>query len=117
MWNELPGSARTEPPEGKSSPEELLAAAHASCYAMSLTAGLVRAGTPPEELHVSAQVTFDKIDDGWTVTASALEVLGRVPGASAEAFEAAAQAAGTGCPISRALRGNVEISVRATLEE
>lgn len=117
-FRDLPVSwgARTEAPAGQSSPEELLAAAHASCYAMALSAGLGRAGTPPEELHVSAQVTFDKVGDAWKVTASALEVLGRVPGASAEAFEAAAQAAKDGCPISQALKGNVELSVKATLE-
>lgn len=118
-FRDLPVSwgARTEAPEGKSSPEELLAAAHASCYAMALSAELGRAGTPPDELHVSAEVTFDKVGDGWKVIASALEVLGRVPGANAEAFEAAAQAAKDGCPISQALKGNVELSAKATLEE
>lgn len=110
-------AARTEAPGGKTSPEELLAAAHASCYAMAFSAGLARAGTPPEHLHVSAEVTFDKRDAGWTVISSALSVFGRVPGATHESFTQAAEAAKDGCPISRALAGNVELSVEATLEE
>lgn len=119
LFNDLPVSwaARTEEPEGKTSPEELLAAAHASCFAMALSGGLARAGTPPDELHVSADVTFDKVGDGWKVVSSALQVLGRVPGATAESFQAAAEAARDGCPISGALTGNVELSVDATLDE
>lgn len=118
LFNDLPVSwaARTEQPEGKTSPEELLAAAHASCYAMALSGGLARAGTPPEELHVSADVTFDKVGDSWKVVSSALQVLGRVPGATPESFQSAAEAARDGCPISGALTGNVELSVDATLE-
>jgi lipoyl-dependent peroxiredoxin len=110
-------AARTEAPGGKTSPEELLAAAHASCYAMSLSGSLTRAGTPPEHLHVSAEVTFDKLEAGWTVVSSALSVFGRVPGATHASFLEAAEAARDGCPISRALAGNVELSVDATLEE
>ena len=119
LFNELPVSwaARTEEPEGKTSPEELLAAAHASCYAMALSGGLARAGTPPDELHVSADVTFDKVGDGWKVVSSALQVLGRVPGATRESFQVAAEAARDGCPISGALAGNVALSVDATLEQ
>ncbi len=74
------------------------------------------AGTPPDELHVSAQVTFDQVGDGWAVTSSALQVLGRVPGCSDATFQAAAVAARDGCPISKALTGNVQLSVDATLE-
>jgi osmotically inducible protein OsmC len=119
MFTDLPVSwaSRTEEPEGRTSPEELLAAAHASCFAMALSGALARAGTPPEELHVSAQVTFDKVDDGWKVVSSALQVLGRVPGATHDSFQQAAEGARDGCPISGALRGNVELSVDATLEE
>ena len=119
LFNELPVSwaARTEEPEGKTSPEELLAAAHASCYAMALSGGLARAGTPPDELHVSADVTFDKVGDGWKVVSSALQVLGRVPGATRESFQVAAEAARDGCPISGALAGNVALSVDATREQ
>ncbi|MET1232131.1 MAG: OsmC family peroxiredoxin [Candidatus Limnocylindrales bacterium] len=108
-------AARTEAPGGKTSPEELLAAAHASCFAMALSAGLARAGTPPESLAVSAAVTFDKGDDGWGVRTSALTVRGRVPGATAASFAQAAEETRTGCPISKALLGNVELSVEASL--
>ncbi|HET7636156.1 MAG TPA: OsmC family peroxiredoxin, partial [Candidatus Limnocylindria bacterium] len=110
-------ASRTEAPDGRTSPEELLAAAHASCFAMALSGQLARAGTPPDELHVSASVTFDKVGDGWQVTASALQVLGHVPGCTREAFEAAAANAKDGCPISKALTGNVQLSVDATLDE
>jgi len=109
-------ASRTEAPEGRTSPEELLAAAHASCFAMAFSGGLAKAGTPPEHLHISAEVTFDKLEAGWTVVSSALTVIGRVPGSSHEAFVAAAEAAKDGCPISRALAGNVALSVEATLE-
>ena len=109
-------AARTESSDGKTSPEELVAAAHASCFAMAFSAGLGRAGTPPERLDVSADVTFDKVGDGWRVVSSALTVRGVVPGMSAEDFIAAADAAKDGCPISQALKGNVNLSVDATLE-
>ena len=109
-------AARTEAPEGKTSPEELLAAAHAACFAMALSGGLGRGGTPPERLDVSAEVTFDKVESGWKVVSSALTVHGVVPGISAEDFVAAAEATKDGCPISGALQGNVELSVVATLE-
>ena len=117
-FDSLPVSwaARTESPEGKTSPEELLAAAHAACFAMAFSGGLGRAGTPPERLEVSAEVTFDKVEAGWKVVSSALTVRGVVPGISAEDFVAAAEAAKDGCPISGALKGNVELSVVATLE-
>ena len=109
-------ASRTESPEGRTSPEELVAAAHASCYCMALSAGLARAGTPPEKLEVDAAVTFDKVGDGFKVVSSQLTVRGRVPGADADAFGKAAEAAKDGCPISQALKGNVELSVEATLE-
>lgn len=108
-------AARTEEPGGKTSPEELLAAAHAACFCMALSAGLGRAGTPPERLEVKATATFDKVGDSWKVTTMHLDVTGRVRGMSAEAFTEAARAASTGCPISKALHGNVEISVAAQL--
>jgi osmotically inducible protein OsmC len=110
-------AARTEAPGGKTSPEELLAAAHASCFAMAFSAGLNRAGTPPEKLAVRADVTFDKVEAGWKVVSSALKVEGTVPGATAASFREAAEAAKDGCPISQALKGNVELSVEATLLE
>jgi lipoyl-dependent peroxiredoxin len=109
-------AARTEASGGKTSPEELLAAAHAACFSMALAAGLGRGGTPPERLNVKATVTFDKVGEAWKVTTSELEVHGKVPGLSAEKFAAAASAASTGCPISGALHGNVAITVVAKLE-
>jgi lipoyl-dependent peroxiredoxin len=119
LFQDLPVSwaSRTESPDGRTSPEELLAAAHASCYAMALSGELGRAGTPPEHLHVEAEVHFEKLDAGWTVVSSTLTVLGHVPGATHDSLTQAAQAAKDGCPISRALKGNVELSVQATLEE
>jgi osmotically inducible protein OsmC len=110
-------SSRTEAPEGRTSPEELLAAAHAACFSMALSGALARAGTPPDHVHVSAAVTFDKVGDAWTVTRSELDVVGTVPGLDEAAFEAAAEEAKTNCPISRALAGNVELGVSATLED
>ena len=117
IFTDIPVSwpSRIEP-QGPTSPEELLAAAHAACYAMAFSGGLARRGTPPEHLHVEAEVTFDKIGDGWGVTSSRLMVLGHVDGISAADFEAAAQDAKDGCPISSALKGNLEITVDATLE-
>lgn len=119
LFTDLPvsWSARTEAPAGQTSPEELLAAAHASCFAMALSGALVRAGTPPDHLHVSAAVSFHKVGDGYSVTRSEIDVVGVVPGADEAGFDAAAQGTGTGCPISRALAGNVEITVSAALED
>jgi osmotically inducible protein OsmC len=113
---ELTWRARAEDAPAGTSPEDLIAAAHAGCFAMALSGALGRAGTPPERLEVSAEVTFDKLEAGWRVVSSALTVHGKVPGMSAADFEAAAQATKDGCPISVALAGNVALSVEATLE-
>ncbi len=110
-------ASRTARSEGKTSPEELIAAAHASCYAMAFSGDLTDAGTPPRSLDVTATVTFEKTDAGWHVASSRLEVRGVVPGLDQAAFETAAAAARDGCPVSQALRGNVEISVAATLDQ
>jgi osmotically inducible protein OsmC len=83
---------------------------------MALSAGLARAGTPPQTLNVSAAVTFDRVGDGFGVVSSALEVRGRVPNIDQAAFQQAAEAAKDGCPVSKALKGNVEMSVKASLE-
>ncbi len=107
--------SRIEAPGGRTSPEELLAAAEASCFSMALSAGLGRAQHPPERLDVTATATFDKVGDAWKVTTMELDVVGKVPGLSPAEFEKAAKAASEGCPISSALRGNVAISVRARL--
>jgi lipoyl-dependent peroxiredoxin len=118
LFRDLPVSwaSRTEAPEGRTSPEELLAAAHAACYAMAFSGGLARRNTPPEHLHVEAEVTFDKVGEAWSVVSSRLTVIGHVDGISDADFDAAAQEAKDGCPISRALKGNVEITVEPTLE-
>jgi lipoyl-dependent peroxiredoxin len=108
-------AARTETSDGRTSPEELVAAAHAACFCMALSNGLAKAGHPAERLDVSAEVAFEKADAGWRVASSTLTVEGRVPGMSAEDFTAAANAAKDGCPISKALQGNVELSVQASL--
>jgi lipoyl-dependent peroxiredoxin len=117
-FTELPVSwaARTEQSDGKTSPEELVASAHAACFSMALSAGLGRGGNPPTKLEVDATVTFDQVDGGWKVASSALKVVGQVPGLDAAGFQAAAEAAKDGCPISGALKGNVELSIEATLE-
>jgi lipoyl-dependent peroxiredoxin len=118
LFSDLPvtWASRTEEPNGKTSPEELIAAAHASCFAMALSHGLATAGTPPQQLRVSASVTFDNVDGGFRVTSSSLTVRGRVPGLDAAAFQQAAEAARDNCPVSQALRNNVALSVDAALE-
>jgi osmotically inducible protein OsmC len=108
-------ASRTERSNGKTSPEELVAAAHASCYSMALSHGLGEAGTPPEKLEVSATVTFAQVEGGWKVASSALTVKGTVPGIDEAGFKKAAEDAKDGCPISGALKGNVELSVEASL--
>jgi len=95
-------------------PEELIAAAHAGCFTMALSAQLGNAGLVPETLETEATVTFDKLDQGWTVTGIHLAVKGKVPKADAAAWDKATQAAKTGCPISRLL--NTTISMDAQLE-
>lgn len=109
-------AARTEESAGRTSPEELLAAAHAVCYAMSLSGNLARRETPPERLEVSATATFEKGDTGFRVGSMTISVRGRVPGIEAADFQEAAGAAEAGCPISNAIRGNVEIRLEAELD-
>lgn len=110
---EVTWQARVERTDDTTSPEELLAAAHASCYCMGLSHELDQAGNAPERLEATAAVSFVA---GEGVKSSHITVTGRVPGIDQAAFEEAARAAGEGCPISGALKGNVEISVEATLE-
>lgn len=105
--------ARSEEQSGdKTSPEELIAAAHASCFSMALAGALARAGTPPERLQTSATVTFVP---GTGITRSALTVRGTVPGLDAEGFAAAAEGAKQNCPVSQALAGVPEITLDAAL--
>jgi osmotically inducible protein OsmC len=106
-------ASRSEEPGGKTSPEELLAAAHASCFSMALSSGLTKAGTPPDRLEVTATATFQP---GEGVTSMVLEVVGVVPGADEAAFGEAAEAAKEGCPISKALTGIPSITLEATLK-
>ncbi|MDX6387339.1 MAG: lipoyl-dependent peroxiredoxin [Gaiellaceae bacterium] len=105
--------ARAEEPGGKTSPEELIAAAHATCFSMALSHGLAQAGHAPEELRTSATVTFQP---GEGITKIALDVAGRVPGVDEAAFTEAAQQAKENCPVSKALAGVPEISLTARLE-
>lgn len=109
--------SRTAGHEGRTSPEELLAAAHATCYSMAFSNLLAKNGTIAERLDVRVDVTADKREAGWTVLSSAIKVTGVVPGIDAEAFGRIAAEAKDGCPISRALAGNVELSVEPTLVE
>lgn len=103
---------RAEEGESATSPEELIAAAHASCFSMALSHGLTQAGTAPDELRVSAVVSFQP---GQGITGSHLDVQGRVPGLDQAAFEEAAAAAAANCPVSKALAG-VEITHAAVLD-
>jgi lipoyl-dependent peroxiredoxin len=110
-------ASRVEQPNGRTSPEELVAAAHATCYAMALSFTLTGMGNPPDRLEVTATVSLDpKQGGGVEVTQSALEVTGVVPGLDQAGFQAAAEQAELGCPISNALRNNVRITVQATLQ-
>ena len=109
--------ARTEEPGGKTSPEELIAAAHAACYAMAFSNTLAGAGHPPEQLNVSATVVFSpKSGGGFAVSDSRLVVRGRVPGLDQARFAELARQGEQGCPVSNALRNNVQIHLDATLE-
>jgi osmotically inducible protein OsmC len=103
---------RAEDPDGWTSPEELIAAAHASCFSMALAHALAQGGTPPKNLSTSATVTFVP---GTGITKSAIDVEGNVPGTDDDGFRQAAESAKENCPVSQALKGNVELSVTARL--
>ena len=106
-------ASRTEDPAGKTSPEELIAAAHAACFSMSLAHALAEAGNEPERLGTSAEVTFVP---GTGITKIALEVTGRVPGLDEAGFKEAAEGAKQNCPVSQALAAVPEITLEATFE-
>ena len=110
-------ATRTENPNGNTSPEELMAAAHASCYAMALSLVLGERGTPPESIDVQAACTLDDVPEGFRITTMDLDVRGRVPGINAEGFRSAAEHAHQICPVSNALKDNVEVRVNTTLED
>jgi osmotically inducible protein OsmC len=109
-------ASRFGEPEGKTSPEELIAAAHAACFTMALGSILAARRTPPERLRVTATVTLETSGTP-TIASSQLDAHGVVPGADAASFDRAAQEAERDCPVSRALRGSAEIGVHATLDE
>jgi osmotically inducible protein OsmC len=108
-------ASRTERSDGKTSPEELIAAAHAACFAMALSNTLASDGNPPEQLTVNAVCTFQQVEGGFKISTMDLDVHGKVPGLDVAGFEQAVQKAGQGCPVSNALRNNVEIRVNAFL--
>ena len=116
---ELPVSwaSRTEQPDGKTSPEELIAAAHASCFAMALALVLGENHTPPDRLVVTAGCKLDEVNGAPRITSVELTVRARVRALEAVDLERIVAQAGALCPVSNALRGNVEISVRAELDE
>ena len=109
-------ASRIEESDGRTSPEELLAAAHASCYSMAFGNELFKRGFLAERLSVTANVTLDLTDAGRRVISSALTVSGIVPGIDAATFAEIAEVAKNGCPISNALKGNVSLTVEPTLE-
>lgn len=104
--------ARAEEPNGKTSPEELIAAAHSACFSMALSAALAKAGNPPTSLDTTAEVTFQP---GTGITGIVLKVTGDVPGMSAEQFQEAAEGAKSGCPVSQAL--SVPITLQASFAD
>ena len=105
---------RAEEGEG-TSPEELIAAAHASCILMALAGGLARAQTPPTKLESEATATFDKVGEGFAFTKIHLTIRGEVEGIDEETFKQAAEGAKENCPVSQALKGNVEVTLDASL--
>jgi lipoyl-dependent peroxiredoxin len=110
-------ASRVEQPAGKTSPEELLAAAHAACYSMSLAGELTSAGSPPEHLDVTATVTLDEVEDGsHRIVASDVVARARVPGIDEAALERVAEVADRGCPFSALIKASGRVTVHATLE-
>jgi lipoyl-dependent peroxiredoxin len=119
MLGEVPvtWASRTSPKEESTSPEELIAAAHASCYAMALSVVLGERGVPPENIEVEAVCTLDEVSEGFRITTMDLDVRGQVPGVDADGFRDAAEHAHRICPVSNALKGNVEVRVNTSLED
>ncbi|MEP6892764.1 MAG: OsmC family peroxiredoxin [Gaiellaceae bacterium] len=110
-------ASRIGEPEGKTSPEELLAAAHAGCFSMSLGSELARAGTPPEHLDVRCTITMDEVEGrGHQIIHSAIEATGVVPDCDEAGFAQAGEAADAGCPFSALIKASATVSVNATLE-
>jgi lipoyl-dependent peroxiredoxin len=113
VLNQTPYSFGTRFEQGAgTNPEELIAAAHAGCFAMALSAQLENAGMTAETLEVAATVKLEKLDSGWAVTESQLDLAAHIPGADPDKFKAAAEAAKTGCPISKLLNARITLSAR-----
>jgi lipoyl-dependent peroxiredoxin len=93
-------------------PEELIAAAHAACFSMALSAQLGTANLTPESINTTANLTLEKLDSGWTITAIQLDVSARVPKADAAVFQKAAQDAKSGCPVSKVLKANITMNAK-----
>jgi osmotically inducible protein OsmC len=108
-------ASRTEEHNGRTSPEELIAAAHAACFSMAFSARLAKNNTPASKLTVRAVITFDKGDAGWKIARSDLTVRGEAPGIDQATFASLAEDARDNCPVSVALKGNVELGVDAQL--
>jgi len=118
-FEQLPYSlaSRIEKPDGKTSPEELLAAAHAACFAMSLASELSEAGSPPEHLDVGATVTLDQVEDGsHRIVASELLARARVTDVDQATLEQLAASASEGCPLTKLIEASARVTVTATLE-
>jgi len=110
-------ASRIGDPEGKTSPEELLAAAHATCFVASLGSELAKAGTPPAHLDVHCTITMDEVEGmGHRIVSSAISARGAVPGADAASFAQAAELADAGCPFSALIKASATVTVEATLE-
>ncbi len=110
------GASRIGVPEGKTSPEELLAGAHGGCFTMSLASELTKAGTPPERLEVRCLVTMDEVEGkGHQIVHSEIEAHGVVPGCDEHAFAQAAEVADAGCPFSALIRASATVNVTASL--
>jgi osmotically inducible protein OsmC len=112
---EVTYASRFEDSGGKTSPEELIAAAHATCLSMALAGGLAKAGHPPTRLETDAVATLDQAEGGFRITSMRLSVRGEVDGIDEDAFRAAAEEAQEGCPVSNALADSIEITLEATL--
>ena len=108
-------ASRANDANGKTSPEELIAAAHATCVSMALAAGLARGGTPPTRLETDASTSFDQEDGGFALTTIRLRIRGHVEGLDEDGFKQAAEDAKENCPVSKALEGNVAIELDAAL--
>jgi lipoyl-dependent peroxiredoxin len=110
-------ASRVGDPAGKTSPEELLAAAHATCFVTSLGSELARAGTPPERMEVRCTITMDEVEGvGHRIVSSAIAARGSVPGCDAAAFAQAAEVADEGCPFSALIKGTATVTIQAKLE-